>query len=205
MTVKQQILKQLYKLIMLKGKLFPSAFDTQKNELHMAGLQSFYDLTTTANNGSTVNFAEFKGKKIIIVNTASNCGYTAQYDELETLYRQYKNKLIVLAFPANDFQNQEQGNDDSIAQFCRLNYGISFPIMQKSSVVKSNDQNPVFKWLSYDSCNGWCHQQPTWNFCKYIVDEDGNLTHFFSQNISPLSKIFIEAVENDNNVFADIK
>ncbi|MBC7721289.1 MAG: glutathione peroxidase [Pedobacter sp.] len=196
MTLKQQLLKQLYKLIMLKGKLFPSAFDTQKNELQVAGLQSFYDLTTTANNGSAINFAEFKGKKIIIVNTASNCGYTAQYDELETLYRQYKNKLVVLAFPANDFQNQERGNDDTIAQFCRLNYGISFPLMQKSSVVKGDNQNPIFKWLSDDSYNGWCHQQPTWNFCKYIVDENGNLTHFFSQNISPLSKIFIEAIEN---------
>ncbi len=196
MTLKQQILKQLYKLIMLKGQLFPSVFDAQKNEMHVTGFKSFYDLTTTANNGSGIDFSEFKGKKIIIVNTASDCGYTAQYDELETLYRQYKNKLVVLAFPANDFQNQERGSDDTIAQFCRLNYGISFPIMQKSSVVKGDNQNPIFKWLSDDSHNGWCHQQPTWNFCKYIVDENGNLTHFFSQNISPLSKIFIEAVEN---------
>ena len=180
---------------MLKGKLFPLPSDAKKNELQIAGLQSFYLLTTTANNGSGVNFADFKGKKIIIVNTASNCGYTAQYSELETLYKQYKNKLVVLAFPANDFMSQEPENDKSIAQFCSLNYGISFPIMQKSSVVKGHDQNPIFKCLSTDSYNGWCHQKPTWNFCKYIVDENGHLTHFFSQNVSPLSPQFINAIE----------
>ena len=194
MSLKQQLLKQVYKLIMLNGKLFPSASDIQKNELDVTGLKSFYDLTATANNGSAIKFQEFKGKKLVIVNTASDCGYTAQYDELETLYRQYKKKLIVLAFPANDFRNQEQGNNETIAQFCRLNYGISFPVINKSSVVKSNNQHEVFKWLSDDSYNGWCHQQPTWNFCKYIINEQGNLTHFFSQNISPLSNQFIGAI-----------
>ncbi len=194
MTIKQQLLKQAYNLIMLKGKLLTSDSDIKQNELEVSGLQSFYDLTATANNGSIINFKEFKDKKVVIVNTASDCGYTAQYDELETLYRQYKNKLIVLAFPANDFRNQEQGSNEMIAQFCRLNYGISFPVINKSSVVKGEHQHEVFKWLSDGSCNGWCHQQPTWNFCKYIVNERGNLTHFFSQNISPLSKQFIEAI-----------
>lgn len=196
MTFKQRLSKQLYKLIMLKGKFFPSNKDVQKNTLNIAATTSFYDLTAIANDGSNIDFREYEGKKIIIVNTASDCGYTAQYGELESLYTQYKNKLTIIAFPANDFQNQESGNDKEIAQFCRLNYGISFPIMKKSNVVKGDNQNPVFRWLTDTAQNGWCHQQPAWNFCKYIIDENGNLTHFFSQNIAPLSKVSIDAIDN---------
>ena len=194
MTLKQQILQQAYKVLMLKGKLFPSNKDVQKNTLNVLPNTSFYNLETLTNTGEKINLSAYKGKKIILVNTASNCGYTAQYDELENLYTQYKNKLVILAFPANDFRNQESGSDESIAQFCRHNFGISFPIMQKSSVVKGANQNQVYTWLSSAVSNGWCSQQPSWNFCKYIINEQGSLTHYFSQNISPLSKKFIQAL-----------
>jgi glutathione peroxidase len=194
MTGRQKILKALYKVIMLKGKLFPSSKDVQKNTLQVTPNTAFYNIEVLANDGTTVDLSKYKGKKIVIVNTASNCGYTAQYDELESLYTEYKDKIIVLAFPANDFKNQETGNDASIAEFCRLNFGVRFPIMQKTSVIKGTQQHPIFKWLSYESRNGWCNQAPIWNFCKYIVDEEGRLTHFFSQNISPTSQEFIDAI-----------
>ena len=194
MTIKQQILKAFYKVIMLKGKFFPSDKDVQINKLQIYQNSIFYNIEAKANDGTDVVLSNYKGKKIVIVNTASDCGYTAQYDELESLFTEYKNNVVVLAFPANDFKNQEIGNDASIAEFCRLNFGVRFPIMQKSSVVKGPQQHPIFKWLSHESNNGWCNQAPIWNFCKYIIDEEGRLTHFFSQNISPTSKQFIDAI-----------
>ncbi|MBC7651845.1 MAG: glutathione peroxidase [Deinococcales bacterium] len=194
MTLQQKILQQAYKVLMLKGRLFPSKKDVQKNVLQVLPNTSFYNLETLTISGEKINLSAYKGKKIIVVNTASNCGFTAQYDELENLYTQYKNKLIILAFPANDFMNQESGSNESIAQFCRHNFGISFPIMQKSSVIKGAKQNPVYNWLSAVAGNGWCSQEPGWNFCKYIINEQGSLTHYFSQNISPLSKTFIQAL-----------
>ena len=194
MTLKQQILQQAYKLLMLKGKLFPSNKDVKENMLNVLPNTSFYNLETLTNSGEKINLSAYKGKKVLLVNTASNCGYTAQYNELENLYTQYKNKLIILAFPANDFRNQESGSDEHIAQFCRHNFEISFPIMKKSSVTKGESQNPVYTWLSSVDSNGWCSQQPSWNFCKYIINEQGSLTHYFSQNISPLSDTFIKAL-----------
>jgi len=138
--------------------------------------------------------SKYKGQKLVIVNTASDCGYTGQYDELESIYTEYKGKVMMLAFPANDFKNQETADDSSIAQFCRMNYGISFPIAQKASVVKGSLQHPIFQWLSSKEANGWCRQAPIWNFCKYVINEEGVLTHFFSQNISPTSKVFLESL-----------
>ena len=124
----------------------------------------------------------------MLVNTASNCGYTNQYDDLQKLSEQYKEKLVVLGFPANDFKEQEKGSDEEIAQFCRINFGVSFPLMKKSSVIKGGSQNEVFAWLSDAGKNGWNKQQPSWNFCKYIVDEEGRLTNFFGPTIEPLDK-----------------
>ena len=188
MTWRQSILKTIYPLIMLKGKLFPGSKDVQVNKDQKQSMNSFYALKAINNHGDTIDFNQFKGKKVMIVNTASDCGFTAQYDELEKLHQQYKDKLVMLAFPANDFKEQEKKDDAAIAAFCKANYGITFMLMQKSHVVKGAEQNPVFAWLSNASQNGWCEQEPVWNFSKYIVDENGVLTYFFSQMISPLSK-----------------
>jgi glutathione peroxidase len=128
-----------------------------------------------------------KGKKVLIVNTASDCGFTGQYDELEKLHQQYKDKLIILGFPANDFKEQEKGDDAGIAEFCKVNFGVTFQLMQKSHVVKSAEQNPVFAWLSHKEKNGWCEQQPVWNFSKYLINEEGVLVGFYAQTVSPLS------------------
>ena len=101
---------------------------------------------------------------------------------------------MVLAFPANDFGEQEKGSNDEIASFCKINYGVTFPLMQKSIVVKSNEQNEVFKWLTDKSKNGWNDQEPTWNFCKYLIDENGVLTNFYNSSISPVSEEVVDAV-----------
>lgn len=195
MTWRQSVLRAVYPLMMLKGKLMPGSKDIQENREQALPPVSFYSLTAVSNRGDTVDFARFKGKKVLIVNTASDCGFTAQYGELETVYRQYKDKLVILAFPANDFKEQEKKDDAAIEEFCKVNYGVSFPIMQKSRVIKGPGQHAVFQWLSNPALNGWCNQQPTWNFSKYIIDEKGVLTHFYSQHISPLSKQVIPAIQ----------
>lgn len=194
MTWRQSILKAAYPLIMLKGKWFPNKIDVQVNTNNVQPTVSFYSLATITNKGDTLDFSTLKGKKVLIVNTASDCGFTGQYDELEILHQQYKDKLVMIAFPANDFKGQEKKDDAAIAEFCKVNYGISFPIMQKSHVVRGAEQNPVFAWLSNATQNGWCNQQPVWNFSKYIIDENGVLTHFYSQMVSPLAKEVQKAI-----------
>src|SRR5438045_1048859 len=107
------------------------------NSTHAKPGTSFYNLQIKANNGANIGFEQFKGKKVLLVNTASDCGYTSQYEELEKLYKQHNERLIVIGFPANDFKEQEKGSDEEIAKFCKLNYGVTFPLVKKSTVVKS--------------------------------------------------------------------
>ena len=149
---------------------------------------SFYSLKDIANNGSEFDFEKLRGKKVMLVNTASDCGYTGQYDDLQKLSEQYKDKLVVIGFPTNDFKEQEKGTDEEIAAFCKLNFGVSFPLMKKSSVIKGANQNKIFEWLTNSAKNGWNSEQPSWNFCKYIVDEQGRLTNYFGSTIEPLGK-----------------
>ena len=159
----------------------------QLNTTNSLPIQSFYDLQAIKNNGDTLHFSELKGTKVLIVNTASDCGYTGQYEELEKLHKEFGNKLVILGFPANDFKEQETKSDTDIAAFCKVNYGVTFQLMKKSSVLKSAQQNPVFNWLSNPAANGWSKYEPTWNFSKYIIDETGVLKAFYTQNVSPLS------------------
>jgi glutathione peroxidase len=147
---------------------------------------SFYEFKMKANNGKEIDFSSFKGKTVLLVNVASKCGYTPQYKELEKLHQQYKDKLIILGFPADNFGHQEPGSDEQIAEFCEINFGVTFQLFQKSS-VRGKDQNPVFYWLSHKDQNGWNDKAPSWNFCKYLVNEKGELIAFFNSSISPLS------------------
>ncbi|QEC70197.1 glutathione peroxidase [Panacibacter ginsenosidivorans] len=190
MTLRQSILKTFYPVLMAFGK----SKNEQKNTTNMQPPVSFYSLHTTDNKGNSVNFEQFHGKKILLVNTASDCGYTPQYEDLEKLYRQYKDRLMIIAFPANDFGEQEKGNDEEVATFCKVNYGVTFPLMKKSIVVKGKDQNEIFQWLSDKSKNGWNDQEPTWNFCKYLVNENGVLTNFYNSSVSPMSKEVTDAI-----------
>lgn len=157
--------------------------------------QSIYGLSVPLNNGSALPLQTYKGKKLLFVNTASNCGYTNQYDDLQKLYQQFNNQLEIIAFPANDFKEQEKGNDSDIAQFCKVNFGVTFPLAKKSVVVKAADQNNVFNWLTHKAQNGWNEKAPSWNFSKYLIDEQGTLTHYFDPSISPLSDEVINAVK----------
>ncbi|WP_237722021.1 glutathione peroxidase [Sediminibacterium roseum] len=185
MTWRQSFLKTVYPLLMLKSKWFPGKTASLLNPGNSRPYVPFYGLTAVANDGTVIDLHRFSGKKILLVNTASDCGYTGQYDELEQLHRQFKD-LVVIGFPANDFKQQEKADDASIAQFCKINFGVSFPLMQKTHVVKTAEQNAVFDWLSHKEKNGWCNQAPVWNFCKYVVNEEGVLLGFFDQSVSPL-------------------
>ncbi len=194
MTARQRFLKIVYPLwIWFAGK---KGLNTKNisNEKAVPPVP-FHSLKDNLNNGQVFDLAQLKGKKVMLVNTASNCGYTGQYDDLQKLSEQYKDKLVVLGFPANDFKEQEKGSDEEIAAFCRINFGVSFPLMKKSSVIRSADQNPIFQWLTDPAKNGWNKQQPSWNFCKYIVDEEGRLTNYFGATIEPLSKEITTALD----------
>lgn len=192
MTYRQKILKAVYPALMWWTKI------TGKNTKELSGDKqppvSFYSLKAQLNNGDTLDFNELKGKKVMLVNTASDCGYTNQYSDLQKLADEYKDKLIVLGFPANDFKEQEKGTDAEIASFCQKNYGVTFPLMKKSSVIKSNEQNPVYQWLTDSSKNGWNTKPPGWNFAKYIVNEKGVLTKYFGSSISPLDSDVLKAI-----------
>jgi glutathione peroxidase len=194
MTGRQKILKALYPLWIAYTKLRGKNTKILANTKNMQPGQSIYNLNVQLNNGNNLPLQTYKGKKLMLVNTASNCGYTNQYDDLQKLYQQFSNKLEIIAFPANDFKEQEKGNDEEIAQFCKVNFGVTFPLAKKSVVVKSAGQNDIFKWLTDKNQNGWNDQPPSWNFSKYLLNEQGELTHYFDPSVSPLSDEVIKAV-----------
>ena len=140
---------------------------------------SFYDFKIKSIEGNEIDFSTFKGKKILIVNTASECGYTPQYTELNELNSSYGNKIIVLGFPSDNFGGQEPGTNAEIKNFCSLNFHVTFPLFEKSDVIGIN-QNPVYKWLTDKKENGWNEEPPKWNFNKYLIDERGILIKFYN-------------------------
>ena len=147
---------------------------------------SIHSLSIQAIDSSTINLADFKGKKILIVNTASECGYTAQYKDLEELYRTQKDKLVIIGIPTNDFGGQEPGSNKEIASFCSKNFGVSFPMAAKSS-TKGSEIAPIFKFLCSKTANGVSNASIDWNFNKFLVDENGYWIGYFSSSVSPTS------------------
>lgn len=148
--------------------------------------QSFYDLKAKTIDGKDFTFADLKGKKVLIVNTASKCGYTPQYEDLEKLYKEYKDKnLVIIGFPANNFGRQEPGTNEEIGEFCKKNYGVTFQMMEKID-VKGDDKHPVYKWLTEKSLNGKMDSSVKWNFQKYMIDEKGNLVDVASSGDKPM-------------------
>jgi len=186
MTYRQKLLKAVYPAFLWWAKLKGSNAKKLSN-LKTLPMISFYSLKDTLNDGTVFDFAQLKGKKVMLVNTASDCGYTGQYADLEILHQKYKDKLVMIGFPANDFGEQEKGDDNAIASFCQKNFGVSFLLMKKSSVIKGGEQNQIYQWLTDPAKNGWNDQQPTWNFCKYLVDEQGTLTNFFGSSVEPMN------------------
>jgi glutathione peroxidase len=185
MTLRQKVLKAIYPAWMWYAKMRGKNVTELRNEQKQPPV-SFYTLKGMLNNGTVFDFSSLKGKKVMLVNTASDCGYTDQYEALQKLSEEYKDKLVVIGFPANDFKQQEKGSDEEIAQFCKLNFGVTFPLMKKSVVKKEPQQNEVFKWLTDSAKNGWNNKPPSWNFAKYIVNEEGVLTNYFGSSVSPV-------------------
>ena len=196
MTVRQSILKFFYPVIINAGKWLGLKAGKRVNADHISPLSPFYNLDAVANSGAAINFYLFKGKKVLIVNTASDCGYTKQFDALQELHEKFGNQLVVLGFPSNDFKEQEKGSDEEVAAFCKINFGVTFPLMKKSVVRKTEGQNAVYKWLSSKEQNGWNDKAPEWNFSKYLIDENGVLTHYFGPGVSPLDNLVVEELRS---------
>jgi len=148
---------------------------------------SIYNFKVEALDGGTIDFKQYKGKKILIVNTASKCGYTPQYEELQKLYDTYKSKLVIVGFPANNFGGQEPGTNTEIKEFCKKNYGVTFPMAAKIS-VKGDDMAPIYKYLTSKTENGVLDAEVKWNFGKFLLDENGNLIQYFPSKVTPMSE-----------------
>lgn len=160
----------------------------QKTETDITtAMKNIYDYTVEGLDGNDINFADFKGKKILIVNTASECGFTPQYADLEELYQKYKDQLVVVGFPANNFGGQEPGSNEEIGAFCQKNYGVTFPMAGKVS-VKGSDIAPIFEYLTSKDLNGVKNTKILWNFTKFLVDEEGKLIDSYVSTTKPTSE-----------------
>lgn len=168
-------------LILLSAFTFPS-----DNSIHRFKVKSI--------EGKTIDFSSFKGKKILVVNTASKCGYTPQYEALQQVYTTYKDKLVIVGFPANNFGGQEPGSDGEIQDFCKARYGVSFPLASKVS-VKGNDMAPIYKWLTSKAENGVLDAEIKWNFGKFLLDEQGKLIQYFPSNVKPDSEEILKYIK----------
>ena len=150
---------------------------------------SIYDFKINSLDGELIDFTTYKGSYLLIVNTASKCGYTPQYEDLQKLNLQMGNKVKVLGFPANNFLWQEPGSNMEIAEFCRKNYGVSFQMFEKIS-VKGSDQHPLYKWLEAKT-----GEAPSWNFCKYLIDPTGKVIGFYSSKVNPMDNQIISKIK----------
>ncbi|MFD2033504.1 glutathione peroxidase [Belliella marina] len=157
--------------------------------------KSIYDFKLNDIDGNEVDFSQFKGKKLLLVNVASKCGYTPQYEDLQKLNEEYGDKVVILGFPANNFGGQEPGTNEDIKQFCTANYGVTFQMFDKIS-VKGADKHPLYRWLSDKDMNGWNDKEPSWNFCKYFIDENGELKNFFASSVNPMDAEIIQLIES---------
>lgn len=175
---------------MLLFGLFSCTSKVQKN----TAKTSIYNLQINDIEGNKINLEKFKGKKILFVNVASKCGFTKQYEELQKLYDTYKDKLVVIGLPCNQFGEQEPGTLSEIQNFCSVNYGVSFPMTEKID-VKGSNQHPIYKWLTQKEKNGVKNSSVKWNFQKYLIDENGNYIDFWYSMTKPMSKKIIKYLQ----------
>lgn len=181
------------KLLTIGAIFFAGLLQTNKAtaQTELAASQnSIYNFKVEALDGGKIDFSKFKGKKILVVNTASKCGFTPQYEELQKLYDTYKDKLVIVGFPANNFGGQEPGTNTEIKEFCKKNYGVTFPMAAKIS-VKGDDMAPIYKYLTNKTENGVLDAEVKWNFGKFLLDENGKLIEYFPSKITPMSKDII--------------
>ena len=178
-------------IFLLSAAAFLQNCTQQKKEISQdknVAMKSIYDYKVEGLDGKEINFADFKGKKILIVNTASECGFTPQYADLEQVSKDYKDKLVVIGFPANNFGGQEPGSNAEIGAFCQKNFGVSFPMAAKVS-VKGDDTAPIFKYLTEKELNGVKNTTILWNFTKLLVDENGKLIDSFISTTKPTDDV----------------
>lgn len=180
----------IYSMIMIFNFLFFWLPKPPKGEVY----KTIYEFKVQALDGGTIDFATFKGKKILIVNTASKCGYTPQYEGLEALYKKYGDKLVIIGFPSNNFGFQEPGSNENIAEFCQKNYGVTFPMAAKID-VKGGDMAPIYHWLTKKEYNGYDNSSVKWNFQKYLINEQGKLVGVFGSKVKPESEELVSAIE----------
>ena len=154
---------------------------------------SIYDFKMASITGDEIDFKQYKGKKLLIVNTASECGFTPQYEDLQKLHELHGDKIVILGFPANNFGEQEPGTDMEIASFCKENYAVTFQMFSKIS-VEGADISPLYKWLTDKTENGWNDETPNWNFCKYYINEEGELMKFYASAIKPMSEEILKDI-----------
>ncbi len=172
-----------------------AAVTNAKNNQKITENMSFYDIKVNDINGQAYDFSQLKGKKVLLVNTASECGFTPQYADLEKLYKQYGgSNFIVIAVPSNDFGGQEPGSASDIKSFCSVKYGIEFPIMEKM-VTKGTNQSPLYQWLTSKDKNGVKDSSVMWNFHKFFIDENGKLITDFSSSVSPLDARIVDLIK----------
>ena len=184
--------KYILVLLIITGCGFKRV-DSRPPHVDFQSGDSIYDFTLNDINGEPVDFLEYKGKILLIVNTASECGFTPQYAGLQKLHEQYGKNIIVLGFPSNDFGGQEPGSNLEIKAFCTENYGVTFLMFEKIK-VKGDDKHELYKWLSSKELNGWNDTEPSWNFCKYLINENGELLKFFGSAIEPLSEELLKEI-----------
>ncbi len=169
-----------------------------KDKINLDGYsKDIYDYSINLISGNTINLKSYEGKKIILVNVASKCGYTPQYDGLQKLYEKYNEELEIVGVPANDFLWQEPGKNKDIQTFCKVNYGVTFPIVEKSIVKKAKGQHALFTWLTHKDLNGWNDAAPGWNFYKYLIDENGKLISVLPSKVKPFDGEIINFIENN--------
>jgi glutathione peroxidase len=174
----------MHKIIVIASMILLSSFNTVNDT--PPAKKTIHKFKVEALDGSTIDFSKFKGKKVLVVNTASKCGYTPQYESLEKLYEKYSDKLVIVGFPANNFGQQEPGSNVEIQEFCKKNYGVTFPMAAKVS-VKGDDIAPIFKWLTHKKENGVLDAEVKWNFSKFLLDEKGVLVAKFDSKVEPMS------------------
>jgi glutathione peroxidase len=160
-------------------------------------VKKFYDIEVKSINGEPVKMEQYKGKVLLIVNTASKCGFTGQYDELQKLYETYQDKgLVILGFPSNDFMGQEPGNNDEIESFCKLNYGVTFPLFEKIA-VKGKEAHPLYVYLTSKETNPEFSGKISWNFNKFLISSDGRIVNRFGSRTKPDDPDLVGAIEKE--------
>ncbi len=184
--MKTKYLNKLILLILSSGIFI--VFSLSSAEEISDNSKSFYALSAEDINGEVISMNTYKGKKVLVVNVASRCGYTPQYKGLQKLYDTYGDSLVVLGFPSNDFMWQEPGSNTEIKKFCKTNYGVTFPMFSKIH-VKGRKQHPIYDWLSDSKLNGWNDDSPSWNFNKYLLDENGAIIELYGADVKPLDTL----------------